>query len=326
MSDRLRVCLVVDDPGGPEQVSLRRAFDDQFELETCRVTSELPRSYSDLGLSVRPSAVVFFVHHQSLHGSPGLDWEDFHGPRLWFEQDAYQNFLSIANSRYRGRFPKTFRRWKFDVLVSTGRQTRDLLREAGVTAVWIPKAYNDRKICDLGLPDRHGLAHFGSRYPARLRALDLLDRSGICVENFSCDYEELNRHLNRFLACLVCTMDLYGSGFVPVRAWRFVPSMLKVLRPGIEPMSKNFEVAGAGCAPVCDYVPELEELGFIEGHSMVSYRDGPELIEKVKHYLDNPNDLRRIGQTAATLVKSRHTWRHRALEFDRLIRRYPDID
>ena len=148
--------------------------------------------------------------------------------------------------------------------------------------------------------------------PARQLMLRQMRRAGIEVEDFTCQWQDLNTCLNRFLACIVCNMDLRGSDRLPVRAWRYIPDFFQHERLGIEPMAKNFEIAGAGCAPFCDYLPELEKLGFEDDVTMVSYASFDELGDKLRHYMPMPEELRRIGRHAAEFVRTQHTWRQRA--------------
>lgn len=81
-------------------------------------------------------------------------------------------------------------------------------------------------------------------------------------------------------------------------------------------------MAGAGCAPIADWIDELEELGFVDGETMVSYESLHELIEKLDYYTENPGALREIGRRAGRLVLAQHTWDHRAHQLDELLSNY----
>ena len=90
-------------------------------------------------------------------------------------------------------------------------------------------------------------------------------------------------------------------------------------RAAPEPMIKNFEAAASGCAVFMDDVEDLDELGFIDGHTAIIYRDFSELIDKLDYWLSRPSQLERIGLAAAELCAERHTWRYRAQQFVHLI-------
>jgi spore maturation protein CgeB len=103
---------------------------------------------------------------------------------------------------------------------------------------------------------------------------------------------------------------------------RLAPSLFTKIAPGPEPMLKNFEVAGSGCAAVCDDIPELMDLGFVDGDNIVLYRDFDELRDKLHHYLAHPHLLHSIGRRGSALCMSRHTWKHRAEQIRRILFRH----
>jgi spore maturation protein CgeB len=95
---------------------------------------------------------------------------------------------------------------------------------------------------------------------------------------------------------------------------------MRIEQVGMEPMIKNFESAGAGCAPICDHVSELDDLGFVDGESMIAYNSFDDLIERLDHYLVRPEEMARIGHNACVLAHSRHSWLHRARQFNDTLR------
>ena len=120
--------------------------------------------------------------------------------------------------------------------------------------------------------ERAGLCEFGQSYPSRRAMRVRLDRAGIPYTRFS-DHAGLNDQLNRYLACLICNLaGRLSGGRAGKLINRAAPTRFISLSPGIEPMIKNFEVAAAGCAPIADWIPELGDLGFVDGESMVAYR------------------------------------------------------
>jgi len=149
--------------------------------------------------------------------------------------------------------------------------------------------------------------------------LHYVKRGGIPVSQFRCPHRELNDHLNQYLACLVCNMDGAVRGHVNHTLNRLSPGLGVSLKPGMESMQKNFEVAGAGCAPVADWIEEMTDLGFVDGKTMVSYRSFTELVEKLHYYVGHHEELREIGRNAGILAMERHSWDHRAQQLDNLI-------
>jgi hypothetical protein len=87
------------------------------------------------------------------------------------------------------------------------------------------------------------------------------------------------------------------------------PGALVTVRPGLEVMIKNFEVAASGCAPFFDAIPELAELGFVDGETAFVYSAFDELADRLRE--TPPEELREVGRRAAQLARERHTWSHR---------------
>jgi spore maturation protein CgeB len=84
--------------------------------------------------------------------------------------------------------------------------------------------------------------------------------------------------------------------------------------PGLEPMAKLFEGAGAGCCPVADAMADLEPLGFRDGENALLFATHEQLVERVRWGIEHPEALRAFGHAAARLGRERHTWTHRATE------------
>lgn len=261
-------------------------------------------------------ACILFVRYRLRREGEPLQWDGFKGLRLWLEEDGSLNFAIGRTNPWRGSFPPVFHRDRFDVMVTMGRQVVQGLREAGVNAYWLPKGYDQDAFCDLG-EARSGVCTFGTPWGSRRALLDHLGRAGFEVTDVSGPYATLNRRLNRFAGALVCNL----RSAVPLRRPgrllnRWVPRFVQ-LAPGIEPMIKTFEVAGAGCAPVVDRLDELAELGFIDGETCLLYSDFAEAEERLRAATDD--DLRRIGRSAQQLAARRHTWSCRAEQLGRLL-------
>jgi hypothetical protein len=146
-----------------------------------------------------------------------------------------------------------------------------------------------------------------------------LRQSNTDVTRLNLPFTELANRLNDFSAGVVCNLVAYRRGWkLGVALNRIRPGSLLRLTPGVEPMIKNFEIPACGAALVCDYIPELEDLGFVDGQNAIFYRTFDELVDIVR--TGDADRLRDVGGAGARLVHSRHTWRHRARE---LVRELP---
>jgi hypothetical protein len=293
----------------------------RFDLVIHMVEDGWPAAIDDIPDYQTYDACIWFVRFRELMQAPQFQWKNYQGIRLMYDLDAHQNFHLLLDGKYLGKWPEVFHRNEFQVLVCTGRATRDALIGDGVPSIWLPKGYDPSQLFDMGLP-RKGICYFGTLYSSRKAMTHFLRRKGLSFDIFCCNPDQLNEYLNKYLGCLICNMAGVVQPGIRKILHRMFPSYGIALTPGVEPMLKNFEVAGAGCAPLADFIEELGELGFIDGDTMVSYRSFEELAEKMHHYAKYPDELRDIGKRARQLALARHTWDHRAQELGRSLESY----
>lgn len=292
--------------GLAESTELTLAFWEDMDLPSVRAASRSAKiDLADIDVCM---TYLKFRYHML----EPIDWSGYDGPRVMLEFDAWAAY-DPSNTMWHGRYQEIYRRDGFHLMITTGRNTRDLLRRDQVNAVWMPKAYDSKYIHELER-DRAGVCTFGTRWMSR-QALNY--RLGNLVTDVSGPYERLNDRLNEFAGAVVCNMPgrpPFGKVGRAVR--RLFPTFVRVY-PGVEPMIKTFEVAGAGCVPIVDHQEELAELGFVDGQTCLTYRDFDEAVALVRN---TPTErLRELGAAAATLARSRHTWLHRAVEIPGMI-------
>ena len=154
-----------------------------------------------------------------------------------------------------------FRRHRFDSMVTSGRAVQQRLAEDGIAADWTPKGFEPGRFADREGP-REGVVSYGSAYACRVVAERAIAEAGLPLSRIAMTpYPELGAVLARFLACMAVSSDLS----VPVERRPYlngVPAREIAMRPGLEPMAKFFEAAGAGCCPIADAMEDLEALGF----------------------------------------------------------------
>ena len=76
---------------------------------------------------------------------------------------------------------------------------------------------------------------------------------------------------------------------------------------------RDFEIPIAGGFYIAQYSRELSEL-FIEGEHIVFWKNRNDLLEKVKFYLNNPNERSRIAETGKLYANEHHLWKHRFIK------------
>jgi len=73
---------------------------------------------------------------------------------------------------------------------------------------------------------------------------------------------------------------------------------------------RDFEVPACGVFYLAQRYPE-QPAYFVEGREIEAWSTVPELITKLKHYLENSDDRRRVAAAGRHRVLSSHTWEHR---------------
>ena len=80
--------------------------------------------------------------------------------------------------------------------------------------------------------------------------------------------------------------------------------------------NRCFDVLAAGGFVLSDYLPELTD---IFGDTVVTYRTREDLREKVRHYLEHPEERRALSEKGRQIVLSAHTFRHRMRQLHEIL-------
>jgi hypothetical protein len=256
-------------------------------------------------------AVIVFVAFRRLRAAPTLAWGEFSGLRVLMDHDIIQNYSSIFDPTLNGTWPPVFHRHRFDSIVTSGRVVQGRLEEDGIAADWVPKAFEPARFADEP-GQRKGIATYGSAYACREIAERAVRDAGLPLTRLSTtSYLKLSASLNRFLGCMAISSDidvpLDQRASLQNAVAREVP-----IRPGMEPMAKFFEGAGAGCCPIADDMEDLQALGFRDGETALTFQTHAELVEKLRTALNTTENLQAMGSAAAKFAHAGHTWAHRA--------------
>jgi hypothetical protein len=79
-----------------------------------------------------------------------------------------------------------------------------------------------------------------------------------------------------------------------------------------------------GCSALClaKWYPGISK-DFTDGANIVVWKDIPELIAKIRYYLNHPDEAFTIGRAASTLVHMHHTWATRLQELEYAMHTFP---
>ncbi|MFO1017926.1 MAG: glycosyltransferase [Hyphomonadaceae bacterium] len=270
----------------------------------------LARSDGPVALA-RYDAVIVFVAFKALRTAPVLQWGGFGGLRVLLDHDIIQNYSDIFDPTLQGAWSEVFDRHLFTSVVTSGGAVRARLENDGIAADWVAKGFEPSRFADED-GARAGIVTYGSAYACRVLAERAVRDAGLPLTRVEMTpYPELGAVLGRYLACMAVSSDLD----VPVSARAGLNDVLPAavpMRPGLEPMAKFFESAGAGCCPIADDMEDLAVLGFRDGETVLSFRSHAELAEKLRLWFETPEKVRALGAAAARLAHAGHTWAHRA--------------
>jgi hypothetical protein len=282
-------------------------------------------------------AVIVFVAFKRLRAAPTLAWGDFTGLRVLMDHDIIQNYSTIFDVTLQGAWPPVFQRHRFDSVVTSGRTVQERLAADGIAADWVPKGFEPARFPTRS-GRRSGIATYGSAYACRQVAERALRDAAIPLTRLdTTSYLQLGARLNQFLGCLAISSELevpqeqraalvLGMQRSRERSLQRSPegSLARdvPMHPGLEPMAKFFEAAGAGCCPIADAMDDLAALGFRDGDTCLTFRSHAELVDKLRAAINAPATLQAMGAAAARLAHAEHTWAHRARALrDAIVRR-----
>lgn len=256
-------------------------------------------------------AVIVFVAFKRLRAAPTLAWGAFSGLRVLMDHDIIQNYSTIFDATLAGAWPPVFRQHRFDSVVTSGRTIQERLAGDGIPADWVPKGFEPARFPTRS-GRRSGIATYGSAYACRQVAERALRDARIPLTRIdTTSYLQLGARLNQFLGCLAISSELEGAPEQRA-SLKHVVARDVPMRPGLEPMAKFFEGAGAGCCPIADDMEDLRALGFRDGETCLTFRSHAELVDKVRAAVNAPATLAAMGAGAASLARAEHTWAHRA--------------
>lgn len=218
-------------------------------------------------------------------------------PNLVFlEQDSYQEFVPRAG--WCGRYAPVFRDVGRIRLLVSNRKSEACFQGAGIDCVYLPKAYDERTISDLGRERDIEFGYIGRvKHPVYTERRQLLESVqgplGLQLLRTEIgDFAGYNLMLNR--------IRFFVSADIGMNEYMF----------------KNFEAMAVGCVVLARRQPanEQEALGFEDMKHLALYDDERELLAKAEQLRRDPALASRIAAAGQALVRERHQMGRRAEE------------
>lgn len=210
-------------------------------------------------------------------------------PNLVFlEHDAYQNYIPC---KYQGVFSRHYAALPWVRVLTSGFQVAQRLRDEGIDAVFVPKAYDADTMVDLGGARDIELAFVGSiqsrAYDGRRAFLEALGQRENLLVTRTHSGQEYVETLNRIR--FFVSADV-GMG---------------------EYMIKNFEAMACGCVLFAfdQGAQENAALGFEDMKNVVLYRDLDECREKLARLRQDPVLADAIAAAGSALARASFGYR-----------------
>jgi spore maturation protein CgeB len=184
----------------------------------------------------------------------------------------------------------------------------------GLNAFYLPEAFNPRihkkptqSKLDLEIKTNIDVLAFGYLYPYRVNLIKKLIDANINISLYGLkDKRFFDPTLNQFYNDEWITGErkselLYGAKIV-FNNFHYAE---------IDSVNcKFFEISGIGAFQICDYKPTINEYSKIDVEKF-TFKEIDEAIEKIRYYIDRPNERHLIAEVQYNHFLENHTYDHR---------------
>lgn len=184
-----------------------------------------------------------------------------------------------------------------------------------LNAYYLPEAFNQRVHKPVLKKDRKILENeididvvtFGTMYPYRANMIKKLVENDIDIKLFGVPDKRFpqkavqNNFANEYITGDRKSEVLLGSKIVFNNFYYAEIESVNV---------KFFEIGGIGAFQICDYKPIIKEYSVIDPEAF-TYKNINEAIEKIKYYLDKPNERHLLSEQQREHFLKHHTYEKR---------------
>jgi spore maturation protein CgeB len=212
----------------------------------------------------------------------------------------------------------------YDFIFCLGTEAIELLEKGGIhNAKWLPMACDPTRHhpveCTPEEKKKYGsdVVFVGSYYPERAVLFEHLSVRRCCdLAIYGPGWDTLPgssplcKHLKGFHTRPEEWLKIYSASKIILSAhYRDPQGKLPVYQAS----PRVFEILACGAFQLCDDQRDVFTL-FKEGHDLVKFLDGKDLVAKVQYYLTHPEERRLIGLQGRETVLARHTYQDRVKE------------
>jgi spore maturation protein CgeB len=209
----------------------------------------------------------------------------------------------------------------YDHIFCQGTEAIELLDRAGIEgAQWLPMAcdpdYHHPVECTLADKEKYSsdIVFVGSYYPERAALFEKLADLDIAIWGPGWESVPQSSPLRRKIRGKHTTpeewLKIYSAGKI-VLATHYQDPLNRF--PVYQASPRVFEILACGAFQLCDDQRDVFSL-FKDGHDLIKFTDGKDLIAKVVYYLHNPQERHTIAEQGRKTVLARHAYNDRIKE------------
>jgi len=239
-----------------------------------------------------PDILFYFNYH---------DWIEHDIWRELSDDLPLKTIIWLADDHW--RYEETQPIWKlFNCVVTTDKEGYDKRRKEGLSNVLLSQwACNHFLYKNLNLPKIYDVSFVGRCYGKRLSFIETLRKEGIDVATFGQGWENDRRISQSDL------IKIYNQSKISLNI-SFASKDNKIQIKG-----RDFEAPGCGSLLVTKHSREIVKY-FKPEKEIATYKDANDAVEKIKYYLENEDERKRVAKKGYERVLKEHTCEKRFLK------------
>lgn len=237
--------------------------------------------------------ILFYYHFH--------DWIEH---RIWKEiskELPTKTIIGLGDDHW--RYEETRPVWKlFNLVVTTDGKGHERRKGEGFNNVFLSQwACNHFMYKNLNLPKIYDVSFVGQCYGERENFVNILKRKGINITTFGHGWENSSRVSQADL------IRIFNQSKISLGI------SLASKENKIQIKGRDFEVPGCGSLLLTKDTEEIADY-FVPNEEIITYHDATDAAEKIKHYLKNEEERKKIAKKGYERVMREHTYEKRFSE------------
>jgi len=171
-------------------------------------------------------------------------------------------------------------------------------------AIYLPEASDPKLFKPLPGPKLYDVSFVGANYGIRAEIIRAIQKRGIKVATFGQGWPNGMIPTEKMPELFARSRIILGVGTIGYTKNLYALKM------------RDFDGPMSGSLYITHHNPDLEEL-YVIGKEIETYKTPEECAQKVRYYLDHPNEAEAIGKVGRERAVKEHTWE---LRFEKLLR------